>query len=728
MDSSINPTGGASAWTATVVDPNSRLQGVSCPSVSLCVGIDQNGNVVSSTNPAGGAGTWKVASVDPSHQSFSALACPSTTLRSGRQLWLRGHLDESRGRRERLELAREHYQSFGGVFSLACPSVSLCVGGGIGDVITSTDPTGGSATWKRVDADPQNSISRVSCPSTSLCVAIDASGNVLTSTDPTGGPSAWEVGQLHDPNQIDGLSCPSEGLCVADDIKGNVLTSTNPAGGAATWSAPVNVDPNAGLYAISCPSEMFCAAGDGSGDVATSTNPSAGASAWRLTVALTGADALGPMSCPSASLCVALDDAGRLVSSTNPAAPQPVWNVPSVASLPDSSYLELSCPSLSLCVAVGSHTPPGCSPCGFPSDTVLTSTYPAEGPTAWSSSMPTALNIGGPPVGGLSCASSRLCVAIEGDSVFTSTQPMIANAWAGPTNVSQNQLSEISCNSRLLCVATDYSGDVTTSTAPTGGARAWKTAHIDDAPSIDTAVYGTQAALYGVSCASGLLCATVDDGGNVLTATDPTGGARAWTTHNLNLGYFLTQIACPSISLCVAIGANGAVVTSTDPTGPAGSWKVTMIDPGVALTSLSCPSARLCIVGDENGNLVAGTGPGPKGVNRKATLAALTGALRRSCTRQRIASTERRGRCLTPFAAPGPGQISITWLGPHRQILASGQLVTTTHARVAIDVLLTTTGKRLLRHARQIRIRIKATFLDAAGQLYSKTISTTLIR
>jgi hypothetical protein len=40
------------------------LNGVSCPSVRLCVVVDLYGDVLTSTNPAGGAPAWKLAIVD----------------------------------------------------------------------------------------------------------------------------------------------------------------------------------------------------------------------------------------------------------------------------------------------------------------------------------------------------------------------------------------------------------------------------------------------------------------------------------------------------------------------------------------------------------------------------------------------------------------------------------------------------------------------------------------
>ena len=62
MVTSTNPTGGATAWTVTplggIFGSNRDLSGVSCPSVSLCVVIDQQRDVINSTNPTGGAGAW----------------------------------------------------------------------------------------------------------------------------------------------------------------------------------------------------------------------------------------------------------------------------------------------------------------------------------------------------------------------------------------------------------------------------------------------------------------------------------------------------------------------------------------------------------------------------------------------------------------------------------------------------------------------------------------------
>jgi hypothetical protein len=77
------------------------------------------------------------------------------------------------------------------VSRLACAAV-ICVlaavGVGAGVAHASTP-----LAWTATDVDATNPLAGVSCPSTSLCVAVDGAGNVVTSTNPTGGGAAWTV-------------------------------------------------------------------------------------------------------------------------------------------------------------------------------------------------------------------------------------------------------------------------------------------------------------------------------------------------------------------------------------------------------------------------------------------------------------------------------------------------------------------------------------------------------
>jgi hypothetical protein len=231
---SPNPTGGPAAWTATIVDPGGRgINGVSCPSISLCVAIDSAGKVLTSTNPTGGASAWTITGVD---------------------------------------LSPEGYMGANDIYAVSCASPSLCIAvDDAGNVLTSTNPTGGAGAWKVTNVDGFSYTYSVSCASGSLCIAGNWTGDLLSSTNPTGGTSAWTVTpvdpEVHGdltPSAISGVSCPSTSLCVAVDQHGNVLTSTNPSGGAGAWTL-TNVDSN-GIKGISCPSTSLCVAVDDAGN------------------------------------------------------------------------------------------------------------------------------------------------------------------------------------------------------------------------------------------------------------------------------------------------------------------------------------------------------------------------------------------------------------------------------------------------------------------------------
>ena len=304
------------SWSpARLIDPGSglasgvSLTGVSCPSLSLCVAVDDAGDVVTSTTPTSGA-RWTVAHVD------------------------RGH-----GRRPTLN-------------GVSCPSVSLCVAvDDAGDVVTSTAPTAGEGDWKIAPVDlDHGSLDGVSCPSVSLCVAVDDAGDVLTSTDPTGGPSYWSRTHVEDPSgsdaQLDGVACPSVSLCVAVSFQRQVVTSTNPTGGAAAWSVtPVPGGDGLPLNSVSCSSPSLCVATGQDGGLAITTNPTGGGRAW-VNRPLDALPLFG-VSCAPGGLCVTVDSNGDAFASTARAS---TWVRARVD--PNNELSAVSCPSARRCVAV----------------------------------------------------------------------------------------------------------------------------------------------------------------------------------------------------------------------------------------------------------------------------------------------------------------------------------------------------------------------------------------
>jgi hypothetical protein len=314
----------------------------------------------------------------------------------------------------------------------------------------------------RVEPSRNGGVDAVSCPSTKLCVAVDASGFVITTTTPTASRHVWSRTARIDSTSLTGVSCPSTRLCVAVDDAGSVLTSTNPTGGSRAWSRGARVDSTtgadggpAGLLGISCPNTHLCVAVDGSqaGNVVTSTDPTGGARAWSLTAV---GGPLTSVSCRSASLCVAAG--AQHIYSTDPTGGTTAWH----ATGPQAGGGVLSaidCPSLGLCVGVGyGNTSTGL---------VTMATNPRGGASAWK----TVSIQDSPPDPGeglldaVGCGR-RLCVALDGaDNAYTASSPN-SGTWSGPSPIRRNSVSQasaISCVS-TLCLAVDSAGVSTAGT------------------------------------------------------------------------------------------------------------------------------------------------------------------------------------------------------------------------------------------------------------------------
>ena len=374
VDSIALDSSGFAAWRATEPQPRYQpLTGISCPTISFCAAVDANGSVGTSTDPTGGRPAW----------SFADVNAP------------------------------------GGLGSVSCPSISLCVAtaGSGGRVLTSTDPTGGASNWAPAQVDNDQLLlfaSYVSCPSVSLCVIADDHGSVVTSTQPTGGPPAWTTAHVdsNTPGAFLGVSCPSASLCVALDETGNVAASTDPTGGASTWSlahigTSETIPPDGG---VSCPSTSLCVAADGTGNIATSTDPAGGSSAWSLTKLPSGRP--GAISCPSSSLCVAVDGAGNVISSTNPTGGAFAWQVANVDG--STRITSISCPTATRCVATDAR------------GNVLTSDDPAGGASAWSVA---AVDVPDCAAAGTACVAETLYARDDhGTRVIDSAPPGNGNS------------------------------------------------------------------------------------------------------------------------------------------------------------------------------------------------------------------------------------------------------------------------------------------------------------
>ena len=442
---STDPADGASStWaTKTIDSPTNFADAISCPSASLCVVADKVGNAIVSTDPGDGASaTWTTTNVDTSTltdqpRAIVRLSCaPGSTLcvAADTSGYAAGTADP-RGNTPVWHAAPADTETRDQVnepTSVSCPSISLCVAvDNYGNALATTDPADGvTASWTRTAGadfgkywDPvcpyggncgAGELDAVSCPSVSLCVAVDSVGHIATSTNPSAPKPTWML----TPHTVDGyhrltsVSCPSTSLCIAVDVVGNVVSSTDPTN-AASWT-PVDADGTTALAAVSCPSQAFCAAVDSGGDIITSTDPADGAAAtWTVTASnVDNGGGLAAVSCPSVALCVAVDgdpfapdlNGFHVFVSTEPLGDATHWTP---VSLPVGMYVDaISCPSTAECIAMGASYGvfAGTGP------NIFTSENPTGGAAAWTATM-----IPGDPQGfdGVSCPSERLCVGVS---------------------------------------------------------------------------------------------------------------------------------------------------------------------------------------------------------------------------------------------------------------------------------------------------------------------------
>jgi hypothetical protein len=297
----------------------------------------------------------------------------------------------------------------GGLTAVGCASGPFCVAFGATDVVTSTDPSGGSRAWKasRLRLRSPSGPVGAACPSKHLCVAVGAD-ELFTSTDPLAGGASWHAlraqGNLHTVSclsshfcaaggdgaitfvrvgadrgrtslrtfavptstpedcgkqgpgydcqaAISGVSCPTRSLCVAVDNLGDVVTSTRPTQGFSAWRF-ARVDRSAGFDGVACPTPHLCVAVDYAGDLFRSTRPGAGAMTWeRISLPLKAAGSSAPpeVACGSASLCVEVVG-GEIAASRRPAGRASTWRVTHVRS--EHSLQAISCTAQLFCVAV----------------------------------------------------------------------------------------------------------------------------------------------------------------------------------------------------------------------------------------------------------------------------------------------------------------------------------------------------------------------------------------
>jgi hypothetical protein len=309
--------------------------------------------------------------------------------------------------------------STGQIAAVACLTAAACIADDASGIMSwTTDANSPSPHWTKATTFGAATADVFSCPSATKCFAGDENGEILSTSVPESSLTSWSsVGidaanpNVLNANTISGLSCPSVSLCVAADWGGNSFTSTSPTG--SSWSrAEVHPsDPDGRAY-IACPSDDVCvgvnAAGYGSMDPGN-------ANSWTgVTTSNLAPEGFTDVSCPSAQLCLATisdgaPSGGPTVFVGDPSVLRS-WHVETIGHGfvgITGGLASISCPSSRLCVAVGGSSASGVAyttsdPSG-PGDRWVASKLPFYGPTA------------------VSCSVALTCVVAGGGDVTTAS-------------------------------------------------------------------------------------------------------------------------------------------------------------------------------------------------------------------------------------------------------------------------------------------------------------------
>ena len=294
--------------TPVRIDGGSPLLGVSCPSTRQCSAI---GPYIESTfDPLGGHGITHGTVVTNHFFQASDVVCTATTrclaIVEGRQ----GAFDP-----KRFTLPKEHQlasYSDAGVVGIACPAAGECVATDTDGYGISYDPLTAKFIKRRIKVEEGEALTGVACSSTTQCTAIDNDGVEITFQPLTGkqitatgidASVGLDAPSGDSDNELDDISCPSVTLCVAVDTRGDAV-AFNPRSKHSV--KPTATDAGQILTSISCPTVHRCVAVDADGRaLAGTTNPST----W-VAAQVSGASALAAIDCPSAKECVAVDVTG----------------------------------------------------------------------------------------------------------------------------------------------------------------------------------------------------------------------------------------------------------------------------------------------------------------------------------------------------------------------------------------------------------------------------------
>ncbi|MGA9857049.1 MAG: hypothetical protein WBQ18_04250 [Solirubrobacteraceae bacterium] len=512
----FNPGNPVAAITSAI-DPGHSFTGVACvPQSTECVGVDATGYAVTFDASAGGGGTpmaidtglklIAVTCVPPGLAQDTCVAIDSAdkeiqfTIDTVNQTPTVGAIQTVDSTANSLT-------------AVSCPSITQCLAfDNVGHEM-STNPQA-PATPQTTVLDPGQAIVAATCPSAQQCDAVDIAGNALVFVPGQTG----SAGLVDGSRDLAGIACPSQ--CVSGDGTGHIHDFT-PGGGGATSTL---IDAQAAYAAVACASASQCTGIDNFGEAAT-FDPGGGTAASVASIDA-AADIVYALACPSLTQCTAVDDLGK-EATFNPQAPSGATPTAIVTGHP---LLAVACPLTDQCTAVD--------------DDRYAATFDPQQPTAAS-----YVNLGTPAgtsLVGIACPGAGQCTVLDGSGDVVTYDPQSPHPSA-PRRVLPSPGIAVACPSLTECVAVDSSGDRATFDPQTGS-------------TVHTAVVSANQPA-ALSCPSANYCVTLDTSGQAVEF-DPA-GAGATAVRPIGDPALVSDLACPTISRCVAVDYAAAAFTAT---------------------------------------------------------------------------------------------------------------------------------------------------------------------
>ena len=543
---------------------------------------------------------------------------------------------------------------------VSCPSFSLCVAVAGMTAQTNTSPASGGS-WSAQATSSAGTLLAISCaPGTSFCAAVGDSGAISKTSNASLGGWAPPASLPDGTNMLTSVSCPSSAFCLAVDADGNAVYSIN---AGSSWTKVTGIDATNHLTGVACPTSSFCVAVDQSGRILASATPTS--AAWAPTPVNAGS--LTGVSCSSGAMCVAVNAAGVAWTSSDASSPSATWSATGVASTLNA----VACTAEAMCVATDAGT-----------------AYASDNPTSGAPTWVSSAADGGNTINAVSCTDQGLCAAVDtlGDAAIASLgAPVVATGAASAISQTTATLS-----------ATVNPGDATITSCHFNYGTSTGYGSSVPCSSTPSPAGGPQTVTAQVS---GLTASTIYDVQIVAGGNDGTGtGANASFTTLAPLRASPTISGTPAVgntltcNLGVTVPAGLTVVykwvrdTTTIAGATAGTYVVALVD---ETHHLYCNAT----ISGDGGSAGAGSGYVAVPAETLGTISETTAGKPSAGPSGTVSLTVT---CSPQAVSNCSVSLHLTTLGKHKVVIGASSTRITPGAKVKVKVSLNAAGRSLL--------------------------------